>query len=51
MFYQILLIIGNSILLEGFEFGYEALYISGVGTKFPGCRYNEDFILCDRHEL
>ena len=41
LFYKLLLILGNSILLGQFELGYEFLGISGVDAKFSGYQSDE----------
>ena len=49
--YHIFLIIGDSLLLGGFELGYELFGVYFVSDKFIKCRYDEYLILYDRHEL
>ena len=49
--YHIFLIIGDSLLLGGFELGYELFCVYGVYDKFIKCRSDEYLILYDRHEL
>ena len=50
VFYQLLLIIGHSILLGRFKLGDEFLGISGEDAKFSGYQYDEEFILGVIHE-
>ena len=45
VFYQLLLIIGDSVLLGRFKLGDEPLDISGVDAKISGYQYDEEFIL------
>ena len=49
IFYQITLILGDSVFLGGIELGYEVLDVNGVDAKFVEYKYDEDFILYDRH--
>ena len=49
--YQIVLIIGDSLLLGGLELGDQFFGVYGVYDKFVKCRSNEYFILYDRHEF
>ena len=49
-FYQIILILGESIFLCGFELGDEVLDIYGVDAKYTECRFDEDLIYYNRHE-
>ena len=51
IFYQIVLILGESVLLGGFELGDEVLDVYGVDAKDLECISDEDLILYDRHEL
>ena len=51
IYYTIILILGDSVLLGGFKIGYEVLSVFGVDDKFVECRSDEDFILYGRHEL
>ena len=51
VFYQLLLVIGNHILLEGFKMGDEVLDQSGLVDIFVGHGVDGDFILDDIHEL
>ena len=44
VFYQILLFIGDSILLGGFKLGYEALDLYRVGSKYFGHGVDAHFI-------
>ena len=48
---QIILIIGDSFLLGGFEIGDEVLDVYCVEDNFLECIYDEDFILYERHKL
>ena len=48
--YQIILIIGESVLLCGFKLGDGVPDVYVVDSKYPECRYDEDFIFYDRHE-
>ena len=50
IYHYIILIIGDSVLLGGFELGDEALDVYGVDAKVVECRYDEGFILYARHE-
>ena len=43
--YQLLLDIGDSILLVGFKLGYAVLGMSGVDINKSGCIADGDFIL------
>ena len=49
--YKIILSLGDSVLLGGFELGYKVLDIFCVDEKFVELRSDEYFILYDRHEL
>ena len=51
IFYVIILTIGDSVLLGGFELGDEVLGFFGVDKKIVECRSDEYFILYDRNEL
>ena len=51
IYHQIVLIIGDYILLGWFELGYEFLDIYGVDAKYVEYIYDEDFILYDRYEF
>ena len=48
--YHLLMIIGDSILSEGFELGYEVLNFLLSDETFAGCRSDGDFILFYSHE-
>ena len=48
--YQILLYLGEYILLGGFELGDEVPDVSVVDAKFSRCRSDKDLILDDSHE-
>ena len=37
IFYQIILIIGESVLLRGLKLGYEVLYVYGLDAKYLEC--------------
>ena len=50
-YHQIILILGESVLLGEFELGYEVLDIYGVDAKILECRSDEDFVLYERHEF
>ena len=50
VFYQILLVIGDPILLDGFKMGDEVLDQSGLQAIFVGNGVDGYFILDDRHE-
>ena len=50
VFYQILLFIGDPILLGIFKFVEYILDPSGLGAVFIGHSTDGDFILDDRHE-
>ena len=47
--YHTLLLIGDSILLGGYENGDEALDLSVVNANFTGYRPDEEFILDSTH--
>ena len=47
--YQLILLLGKSVLLGGFELGDEVLSVSGVDKKFTEWRSDGHFILYDRH--
>ena len=49
VFCQILLVIGDPILLGGFKIGDEVLDQSGLGAIFIGNGADGDFILDDSH--
>ena len=49
--YQIIIILGESVLLGGFELGNGDLGVFGVKEKFLGCRYDKELILYEIHEL
>ena len=49
-FYQIFLILGDSVLLGGFKIEDDFLGVSGVDNKLYGCRSGGDIILYDRNE-
>ena len=51
IFYQIVLILGESVLLGGFELGDEVLDVYGVDAKYLKFRSDEDFIFYGRHEF
>ena len=48
---HIILILGDSILLGRFKLGDEVLDVYGVDEKIVECRYDECFILYERHEF
>ena len=48
--YKIILIIGGSILLGVFRIGDEVIRDFGVYYKYVECRFDEDFMVYDRHE-
>ena len=48
--YQIILILGDSVLFGGFKLGDEVLDVYGVDKKFGECRSDEESILYDKHE-
>ena len=50
VFYQILLVIGDPILLDGFKMGDEVLDQSGLQAIFVGNGVDGYFILDDRHD-
>ena len=50
IFYQIIMILGDSVLLGGSKPGDKLLYIYGMDSKFVEFRSGEDFIFYDRHE-
>ena len=47
----IILILGYSVFLGGFELEVEVLDVFGVNNKFVEWRSDEDFIFYDRHEF
>ena len=49
--YHIIMILGDSVLLGGFEIGDEVLDAYGVDAKFVEFRSDEELIFYDRHEL
>ena len=49
IFYQIILVFGESVLLGGFKIRDEVLDVYGVDAKYLESRYDEYFILYDRH--
>ena len=49
IFYQITLILVDSILLGGLKLGYEILDVYGVDAKFVECRSDEYSILYGKH--
>ena len=51
IYHQIIMILGEYILLGGFKLGEEVLDFFGVEEKFVEFRSDEDFILYDRHEF
>ena len=51
IFYQIILIIGEFLLLDRFKFGDKLFDVYGVETIFVECTSDEGFILYDRHEF
>ena len=51
IFYQLILLLGYSILLDGFKIRDEVLDLSRVDAKISGCRLDGDFILYGDHEL
>ena len=50
VFCQLILIIGDSLLLGVFELGDETLDVYCMDAKFSQCRSDGDFIFYDRHE-
>ena len=50
IYHQIILIFGDSVLLDGIELGDEVIGVYGVDAKILECRYYEHFILYDIHE-
>ena len=50
IFHQIIMIIGESVLLGGLEPGDEVFDVYGVDAKYLECSSDEDSILYDRHE-
>ena len=50
IFYQIILIIGEYVLLGGLKLGYEVFDVYVVDAKYIEYSSDEDFILHDRHE-
>ena len=48
--YQIIMILGDSIWLGGFKLEDEVFDVYDVDAKYLECRYDEDFIMYDRHE-
>ena len=51
VFYQLLLVIGDPILLSGFKMGDEVLDQLVLGAIFIGNGTDGDFILYDSHEF
>ena len=51
IFYLIILILGDSVLLGEFKLGDEVLDVYGVDAKYLKFRSDEDFIFYGRHEL
>ena len=49
--HQIILVFGDSVSLGVLKLGDEVLDFYGVDTNFLECRYDEDFVLYDRHEV
>ena len=47
IFHNIILVIGDSVLLGGFKLGDEVLDVYGVDAKFSECRSDGDFIFYD----
>ena len=45
VFYQIILFLGGSTFLGGFELVGKVHYFLGLGAKFTGCRLDGEFIL------
>ena len=48
--YQVIIIIGDSVLLGGFKLGYEVLCVFNVDAKILECRCDVDFMLYVKHE-
>ena len=42
--YQLIQTLGYTILLGGYKLGDEVLDLSGVDTKYSGCRADAEFI-------
>ena len=51
IYHHIILILGDSVLLGGFELGDEVLGVYGVVAKFVEYISDEEFILYDRKKL
>ena len=49
--YQLILFLGDYILLGGFKLEYEVLYLLVFDAKFSGCRSDGDLILDDNYEF
>ena len=49
VFYQLLMVLGDSILLEGLKLGFEVLDILGLDAILSGCRADGDLVLDDYH--
>ena len=47
--YQLILILGDSVLLGGFKLGDEVFSVSGVDDKSSEWRSDGDFILYDKN--
>ena len=47
IWYQIILILGESVFLVGLKLGHEFIYVYGVEAKYLECIYDEDFIFYD----
>ena len=50
VFYKLLLILGDSILLGRFKLRNEVLDDLGIYADFTGCIYDGELILYDTHE-
>ena len=51
IYYQLILILGESVLLGGFQLGEDLIDVFCVEKTFVEYRSDENFILYDRHEI
>ena len=49
IFYEIILILGESVLFDEFKLGDEVLDVYGVDVKYLECRSDEDFVFYERN--
>ena len=50
VFYQLIMLLGDCVLLGSFKLVDKVLDVSGVGANFSECRYDGYFILYYIHE-